>query len=356
MSNEIKFKFAELTDVGLVRQANEDAAGSKEFIWGNVFVLCDGMGGHRGGATAAAIAVKGVLELIQSDPRENIGEAIERSILFANEQIYASAAADPGLKGMGTTCNVVAIKGTEIWAGHVGDSRVYIWTDGELYRITRDHSFVQGLVDQGVIDEEQAEEHPRKNELLRALGVRAEVEVEICANAILPKAGDLIISCSDGLHGMTGEKGLIEELKKGGNIDELAQRLINAAKREGGADNITVQLLEIVESPHKSSRFDPIKVRTDLKKTRQLDGNYPPQSVPQPSSLARYKYPLLIGAIAILILVFWTMRQPGEVQNKEKKGDSASTTIQPEPKSTIDTTAKDTSEVKAVRNDVAPPR
>ena len=138
----MQFKNASLTHVGRVRSANEDFHADAPTVNGHVFVVCDGMGGHVGGATASHVAVSSILEYFQREKHENIIQAIDRSLAFANEQVYARSISDPSLKGMGTTATVLVIQGEECFIGHVGDSRIYLKSDNQLFRLTKDHTFV----------------------------------------------------------------------------------------------------------------------------------------------------------------------------------------------------------------------
>lgn len=267
MEASLRIQFANHTDVGRVRQANEDNQGHSEYFWGQVWVVCDGMGGHVGGARASHIAVTSILEYFARDKGQDPVDALKKAIAFANEQIYATALNDSSLRGMGTTCVVILQKESSLWIAHVGDSRAYIYTDGKLYKLTRDHSFVQRLVDEGAIAEEDAESHPRKNELLRALGIRGEVEVEVIADAILPKKGDTFLLCSDGLYGMTGDTGIQKVLAGAGTLEDKARLLIEEANEAGGTDNITVSLLHVTDSPHIANRYSAIKPPVNMSRT-----------------------------------------------------------------------------------------
>jgi serine/threonine protein phosphatase PrpC len=265
-----KLKEYGLTDVGLVRKANEDSMGSAQTRNGHVFVVCDGMGGHVGGATASSIAVKSILEFLDSQDLTDIPSGISSAIQFANEQIYATAQMDPNLKGMGTTCTVLVVNGDHVHIGHVGDSRIYLFTDGGLHRITKDHSFVQSLVDQGIIPDSEAENHPRKNELLKALGIRPNVEPTVNEQPIQPKVGDVFMMCSDGLCGLVNDASMKKILREG-SLEHQATTLINAAKAAGGHDNITVQLIEITASPFSASVFVDMNP-ADLVNTGDMSG------------------------------------------------------------------------------------
>jgi serine/threonine protein phosphatase PrpC len=238
----------------------------------------------------------------------NPAQSLARAIEIANEQIYATALSQPGLKGMGTTCVVLAQKDDGIWIGHVGDSRAYLWHDGQLFRLTRDHSFVQQLIDSGSITEEEAERHPRRNELLRALGVKSAVEVEVTSAAILPSEGDRFLLCSDGLYGMTFDEGIRGILKQTSDNAEASRLLIQAANAAGGNDNITVSMVTITGSPHLGSRFQAITVATDLRKTMKV-GDMPASSAaakPKNNTKSWLLYALMAVAIgAIAVFVAW---------------------------------------------------
>jgi len=256
----IKYHFSAKTDVGLVRQANEDYLGDAQTPNGHVFVVCDGMGGHVGGARASQIAVNSILEFFAKEIHENMFTALDRSLQFANEQIFAVALNEPKMKGMGTTAVVLVIKGDNCFIGHVGDSRIYLKSNNKLNRITKDHSFVQNLVDKGVISDDEAENHPKKNQILKALGISPNIAPTIASEPILIKSSDVFLLCSDGLSGMINDRSM-EMMIDVSNLDRSASVLIQAACDGGGHDNITVTLIGVTESPHSNSvfkNFNPI--------------------------------------------------------------------------------------------------
>lgn len=260
------------THVGKVRHANEDNLGDSQTINGGLFIVCDGMGGHVGGAQASHIAVKSIMEFFQRQVYDNIIQAIDHALIFANEQIYASAVANPELKGMGTTAVVLLIRDDECFIGHVGDSRIYLRSNGKLNRITKDHSFVQTLIDSGIINDEDAENHPNKNQILQALGISPVVKATICQEAILAKPGDLFLLCSDGLNGMVNDRDM-EGIVQENNLNITSSNLITAALNAGGNDNITASLVLIEDSVHNNSRFvefNPKPKVSDTKSTQQF--------------------------------------------------------------------------------------
>jgi serine/threonine protein phosphatase PrpC len=303
----MKYSSKSLTNVGKVRSANEDNLGEAKTPNGDLFVVCDGMGGHVGGAQASTIAVNSLIEYFQREVYDNVIQAIDHALSFANEQIYASALSNPDLKGMGTTAVVLLVRGEECFVGHVGDSRIYLRSNGKLNRITKDHSFVQTLVDSGVIDDEDAENHPNKNQILQALGIAPAVKATICQSPILPKAGDMFLLCSDGLNGMVNDRDM-ERIMQEDNLMVTSENLITAALNGGGHDNITASLVLIEESAHSSSRFvhfNPKPKVIDMSSTQQFGGGA--TAAVQKKSKLPYIIgggtALLGGALAIIMMM-----------------------------------------------------
>jgi len=254
----MKFTYKDHTDKGAVRQANEDSLGVElDTINGSVFVVCDGMGGHVGGAMASSIAVKSIKDYFKLEFHENPFVALDDAFQFANTQIFAKTLEDPSLKGMGTTGVILLVRDEDIFIGHVGDSRIYIKSRGQLSRLTKDHSYVQQLVDQGIIQDEEAESHPQKNQILKALGHSEEVKPTICQQPIKAKKGDLFLLCSDGQCGMVVDRDM-EELIDGDNIEASVENLYNVAMENGGTDNITNILIKITESTNPTSSFKDV--------------------------------------------------------------------------------------------------
>lgn len=263
----IKIEYTGLTDTGLVRKANEDNLGFFESQVAKILTVCDGMGGHVGGATASTIAVNSILEHLSKSELKSPEIEINNAIVFANHAIIQTAEENPELKNMGTTCTVVVVKSDSIHIGHVGDSRIYLLSRNRLHRITKDHSFVQNLVDAGAIPDEEAENHPRKNELTRALGVKNVVEPTVSKQPIKPQKGDIFMLCSDGLCGLVSDRNMEDILNQNDSIELAANFLIQAAKNAGGHDNITVQLAKVVESNYTFSVFDDCSPKERLAST-----------------------------------------------------------------------------------------
>lgn len=252
MSNtKYTFNHASLSDVGLVRQLNEDrelvVRINSDCI---AYIVCDGMGGHDSGDKASEAAVRFISEYLTTKPIENTTIALVNAIKFANQQIYFESKVSPTSKGMGTTAVVMLQYQDEVHIGHIGDSRAYLLHNNQLAQITKDHSVVQGMVDQGLISASQAEHHPRKNEITKALGIRENEEPSISKNIKAVK-GDRFVLCSDGLSGLISHEVFESTLVTQTDPKTCAKQLINLAKQGGGHDNITVQVIDVVESPHK---------------------------------------------------------------------------------------------------------
>ena len=235
-------KIVAKTDKGIVRSSNQDAYAVGEFpdevAWA---IVCDGMGGHAGGNIASALAVKVISDKINASYRENMRDSSIRNMLdsaltAANMEVYDMAEADPELRGMGTTVVCAIVKNGYAFIAHAGDSRAYIY-DGALRQITTDHSYVQTLVDIGKITKEEAEHHPNKNKITRAIG--AEKMIDIDFDEVELNDEDVLILCTDGLSNYVSNDEMINEVQDG-KYYAFADRLVKKANNNGGGDNVTV--------------------------------------------------------------------------------------------------------------------
>lgn len=248
-----------LTDVGLVRPHNEDSNRVAKTNNGELFVVCDGMGGHVGGATASKIGVDSICSYVNEHECAIPQQFLVKALEYANSQIYSEARANPELRGMGTTACVALVRDDKVWYAHVGDSRIYYYNAKQrgLYRLTKDHSVVQALVDQGLITEAEAEHHPDKNKIRKSLGIKEDVEPEPCQMPLIPAEGDILLICSDGLSGMMSEDDILEVLSTTPDTNEAGKVLVEVAKSGGGTDNITVQLVKFSNIGSREAVFDP---------------------------------------------------------------------------------------------------
>ena len=254
----MKLKHSPKTNKGLVRPANEDSIGSlikQEGIYTNIYIVCDGMGGHVGGARASQSAVRHIKEYFSNTPDPTPNTALKEAIEFANMQIFADATENPEFKGMGTTVTLMVESDGLLYIAHVGDSRIYINTDKKLVRITKDHSYVQSLVDAGRLMDAQMETHPRKNELTKALGIAIDVDVEVAPQPIRAKKGDKFLLCTDGLCGLINDTRISSIINSNADLEETVHQLIEAANKAGGHDNISVDLIEVTESEFTKSKY-----------------------------------------------------------------------------------------------------
>jgi PPM family protein phosphatase len=233
--------FVQLTDTGRERRSNEDNA----FARAPLFAVADGMGGARAGEVASAEVVK-ILDAGMPDgvpPESGLAELTRE----ANHRIHQMATSDPDRAGMGTTLTAAYVGNDEVAFAHVGDSRAYRFRDGKLEQLTNDHSLVGELVRRGKLTEEQAEEHPQRSVITRALGPEAAVEVDSFSKDARP--GDVFLLCSDGLTSMVPVKTMEDILRESDSLDDAARRLVDAANENGGRDNITVVLFRIEGVP-----------------------------------------------------------------------------------------------------------
>jgi protein phosphatase len=232
---------AGLTDPGRVRRRNEDAFVSAPPL----FAVADGMGGAQAGEVASRLAAAAFHDYHEADALDP--EARLRSIIQeANRRIYARASTDPHASGMGTTITAALASGARVAVGHVGDSRAYLVRDGTLEQLTQDHSLVADLVRSGRLTPEEAEIHPQRSVITRALGTDSAVVVD--SFSIEAQAGDVYLLCSDGLTTMLDEPTLQRIVLEASNLEEAARALVDAANRNGGEDNVTVVLFALDEA------------------------------------------------------------------------------------------------------------
>jgi serine/threonine protein phosphatase PrpC len=232
---------AGLTDPGRVRRRNEDS-----FVCDPpLFAVADGMGGAQAGEIASRLAASALHEYHEADSLDP--EARLRSIIQeANRRIYARASTDPHASGMGTTITAALVSGARVSVGHVGDSRAYLFRDDMLEQLTEDHSLVADLVRSGRLTPEEAEVHPQRSVITRALGTDAAVTVD--SFSVEAKAGDVYLLCSDGLTTMLGSDPVRKALAETSSLEEAARRLIGEANAAGGEDNVTVVLFAVAEA------------------------------------------------------------------------------------------------------------
>ncbi len=234
----------ELSDKGRVREINQDACLVDAEGKPPVFVLCDGMGGHRAGEIAsseAAADIAATLRELLDEDGGDIFAKIVSAVNHANSHVYSMSLENETYSGMGTTCDVCVITDDGAHIGHVGDSRIYIYSSGGLFQITRDHSLVEEMVESGRITRDEARSYRQKNYITRALGTQEGVRVDTYLAAFRP--GDVMLMCSDGLTNMVPEIDIAYILSGKMTLEDMGKRLVELANDAGGADNITVVLI-----------------------------------------------------------------------------------------------------------------
>ena len=235
------------SDKGKIREINEDyfyISTSLDEV--QLYILADGMGGYNGGEIASKLAVQTAKNYIENNfketekDKESIIQLLGSSMEYANMVVYEKAKENPELQGMGTTLEICLIYNNKAYIGHVGDSRIYRIRKQFIRKLTQDHSYVQKLVKEGTITNEQAAHHPQKNMLMKALGCNAFLEPDVMVKGFLKD--DILIICSDGLTNLVDQQTIYEMASK--NIEQATKDLVNLANDRGGYDNITVIVIK----------------------------------------------------------------------------------------------------------------
>ena len=234
------------SDIGLVRHENQDSSAfsviSSDCVWA---VICDGMGGARGGKVASTMTVEHITESLNANYRDEMnGEEIADMMIAAVEEantiVYRTAMEDSDLAGMGTTCDLVFVRESCVHVVHVGDSRTYSIRGGKILQLTEDHSVVQEMVRRGELTPDEAQHHPNKNFITRAIGVNHEVHIDYIEAEFA--YGDVLLICSDGLSNHVPRADMVKTVHENRGV-MLIDTLVEIEKRNGGNDNITVTVI-----------------------------------------------------------------------------------------------------------------
>ena len=235
------------SDIGKVREMNQDAYYISDSLSEvKLYLLADGMGGYKGGEIASKLAIKCARSYIENNfketpkDRQSLIQLVASSMEYANMVVYEKSKEDKELEGMGTTLEVCLIYNNKAYIGHVGDSRIYRIRKDFIRKLTQDHSYVQKLVKDGTITKEEAEIHPKKNMLMKALGCNAFVEPDVSVKGFLRE--DILLMTSDGLTNMVKQEDIFNIAK--GNIEKAPIKLVELANENGGLDNITVVVIK----------------------------------------------------------------------------------------------------------------
>jgi PPM family protein phosphatase len=291
---------AALSHPGRRRRHNEDAY----VVEPPLFAVADGMGGAKAGEVASGLAAAAVQE---SGSDGQSGEArVEALISEANRRVFMRASEDREASGMGTTMTVALVEDDRVAFGHVGDSRAYLIRDGQLEQLTDDHSLVAELVRSGKLTPEEAETHPQRSVITRALGTEADVDVDTFSVPVEP--GDVFLICSDGLTSMVDDQTILDAVEKNrGNLKEAAKALVSAANRGGGEDNITVVFFEVARAEEPAEETADTVRRASLPDEDTIDesNGQPPVAVveAEPAKERRGRVLPFFGALAVLLII-----------------------------------------------------
>jgi PPM family protein phosphatase len=242
---------AAATDVGCQRQNNEDSylywepADEPDFQRkGRLAIVADGMGGHEGGQEASRIAIEAIQEAYAADSGDNPQSGLVDGFRQAHEMVNRYATQHLHLRGMGTTATAIALPGNRLYFAHIGDSRLYRVHGQQISRLTRDHSYVGRLFENGVISAEEAEVHPQRHILTAALGTGPEIPPDMPDHPIMLESGDALVLCTDGLWGLVSDQE-IRQIVDANSVADACGKLIEIAKQRGGPDNITLIVLRL---------------------------------------------------------------------------------------------------------------
>jgi protein phosphatase len=243
-SDSARLEVGALSETGYVRDENQDRMSGSQVPLGYLYIVADGMGGHRGGALAAELAVNELQRHISQAPAsEPVDLVIETAFKRANEAVYQKAhSSDPATEGMGTTAVLLLVSEGLAKLAHVGDSRAYLYRGGRLSQLTRDHTVVQRMVEAGMLKPEDASNHPDASVLERAIGSAPTIEVDIHTHPL--QEGDAFLLCSDGLCGYVDDGQIEAVLRNQAPAQEMAEKLVALTLARGGQDNVTVQLVK----------------------------------------------------------------------------------------------------------------
>lgn len=257
---DVQIEVAQLSDPGRDpnKQINEDSCGYAQTRLGHLCVLCDGMGGHYGGQEASRRAITTIFEQIEQAPAGSTpAQALKHSIEVAARRVYELGGPVENKVRPGSTVVAMLLHDDGLEVAHVGDSRAYAIRSGQIYPLTRDHSMVQAMIDAGFITEEQAIGHPDSNKITRALGMKPDVDVELRPEPMELFAGDILITASDGLTDLALAKDILGATRQAlasGGLEHACTQLVRMANDRGGHDNITVQMVRIVQTASRRTR------------------------------------------------------------------------------------------------------
>jgi len=264
------------TDMGNIRTNNEDSILYKKVEGtgkqnGIMMLVADGMGGHLAGEVASKMAAEIISDNYFHQPKgSSVPEILSNAFVLANKKIFQSASSNSQQKGMGTTCTVLVLETGCLYFAHAGDSRAYHYGNNGITQITTDHTYVQELINEGSISKEEAEKHPQRNILTNAMGTKPDLKVDSGCFSCNLNIGEKLLLCSDGLYDYFNDKELTEILASE-NINQIANYLVNEAKRRGGHDNISLILARLGDAATPVENEKATREAGILKETRDAE-------------------------------------------------------------------------------------
>ena len=298
-----RISVAQKSDTGLVRSENQDffilSSPDEDSVGkGRLMVVADGMGGHRGGATASRLAGNTIKESYLGNGDHDPTASLKTALMEANRKIFTEAQANPDVRGMGTTTSALVLHDGQAFIAHVGDSRIYLVRDHAIRQLTDDHSLVASMVREGLLTSKEAEVHPRRNVLQRSMGVGETVEIDLLSPLDL-QPGDTFILCSDGLHGLVKEQEMLEvaQLSLQAAVDEFVRRALD----RGAPDNVTVVMarVEDVNAPQTEMPAAPPPVSAQDIPTEKIPAMTGSRTSPLPRILLGTA---ILAALASIVL------------------------------------------------------
>lgn len=314
-------RYTAASDVGMLRKENEDSA----YAGPHLVAVADGMGGHAHGEVASTVAIATLAELDEELPSSDLAGTLRSSLEAANETLRSMVEADKSLEGMGTTVTALLYESGRLCLAHIGDSRAYLFRDGELVQVSKDHTLVQSLIDEGRLTAEQAAVHPQRSLLLRALGTSAAIEPDLGVHEV--RVGDRWLLCSDGLSGFVSNETMSAELANSDDIEAIADRLVELANRAGGPDNITCVIADVTADDNYPDHPMLVGAVTETRQDRDLTADSAasraaaltaddePEPDDEPAQRRRWwRFVWPFGVLVIIVLAGvggwqWTMSQ-----------------------------------------------
>jgi protein phosphatase len=238
-----RYNYSSLSKIGFKRIENEDAIGIYEFDNGILFIVCDGLGGNKAGEIASQLTVNVIHNSFKNSSNDDPLERIKEAVFEANRIVLEKATSDSELKGMATTAEVLFLNETNVYWGHVGDSRIYNFQSGKLKQLTKDHSLIQKLIDEGHLTLKEAENHPNKNIIMRAVGDREDIKMDLSKMRLNSKDDSKFFICTDGVTAVINDIEL-EKIMKYDDLKAIEENLTGLIEDRGAPDNFSFIIIE----------------------------------------------------------------------------------------------------------------